>query len=137
MKIDGGCHCRFLTYEAEVDPESAGICHCTDCQSLSGTAFRTGVTAHEDDFRFLSGEPKIYQKTAESGNQRQQVFCPNCGTQIYSTSLGPAGGRSLRLRAGTVTQRDQLPPKRQIWIRSAQSWVGEIDQILKIEKQGN
>ena len=32
MKIDGGCHCGAITYEAEVDPEKTSICHCTDCQ---------------------------------------------------------------------------------------------------------
>lgn len=41
MKIDGRCHCGYITFEAEADPDKAGICHCTDCQSLSGSAFRT------------------------------------------------------------------------------------------------
>ncbi len=41
MRIDGQCHCGGITYEAEVDPATARICHCTDCQVLSGTAFRT------------------------------------------------------------------------------------------------
>lgn len=27
MKIDGGCHCGAITYEAEVDPEKTSICH--------------------------------------------------------------------------------------------------------------
>jgi len=27
MKIDGGCHCGYITYEAEADPEKVGICH--------------------------------------------------------------------------------------------------------------
>jgi hypothetical protein len=39
MKIDGGCHCGYITYEAEADPEKTTICHCTDCQRLSGSAF--------------------------------------------------------------------------------------------------
>jgi hypothetical protein len=30
MKIDGGCHCGYITYEAEADPEKTTICHCTD-----------------------------------------------------------------------------------------------------------
>ena len=38
MKIDGGCHCGAIAYEAEVDPEKTSICHCTDCQQLTGTA---------------------------------------------------------------------------------------------------
>ena len=39
MKIDGGCLCRHITYQAEVDPDKVAICHCTDCQTNSGTAF--------------------------------------------------------------------------------------------------
>jgi hypothetical protein len=41
MKIDRRCHCGYITYEAEIDPEKVMICHCTDCQTLSGPAFRT------------------------------------------------------------------------------------------------
>src|SRR4029453_1097434 len=29
MKIDGGCHCGYITYEAEIDPDKTLICHCT------------------------------------------------------------------------------------------------------------
>ena len=50
MKIDGGYHCGYITYEAEADPEKVGICHCTDCQTLSGSAFRTGIRVASDCF---------------------------------------------------------------------------------------
>jgi hypothetical protein len=45
MKVDGGCHCGSIKFEAEIDPADVGVCHCTDCQSLSGTAFTTYVFA--------------------------------------------------------------------------------------------
>jgi hypothetical protein len=51
MNIDGGCHCGFITYEAEVDPEGTTICHCTDCQTMSGSAFRTVVRTPESAFK--------------------------------------------------------------------------------------
>jgi len=41
MKIDGRCHCGLITYEKEIDPEKVMICHGTDCQTLTGSAFRT------------------------------------------------------------------------------------------------
>jgi hypothetical protein len=82
MKIEGACHCGKIRYEAEIDPAMVTICHCTDCQVLSGSAFRTVVPAPRASFRLLSGQPKIYVKTGDSGNQRTQSFCADCGTPI-------------------------------------------------------
>jgi len=61
MKIDGRCHCGEITFEAEVDPEALRICHCTDCQTLSGSAFRANIPAPAEHFVLLSGTPKTYQ----------------------------------------------------------------------------
>ena len=101
MKCTGRCHCGAITYECEVEPEKAFICHCTDCQTLSGTAFRTVVPVPEADFTLLSGEPKVYVKTGESGNRRQQTFCGNCGTPIYACPDDP-GPKTLNLRLGAL-----------------------------------
>ena len=76
MKIDGRCHCSYITYEAEVDPEKVIICHCADCQTMSGSAFRTIAFVQDDTFKLLSGELKVYVKAAESGSRRGQAFCP-------------------------------------------------------------
>ena len=125
MKIDGGCHCGHITYEAEIDPEMVAICHCTDCQTLSGSAFRTVAPSKEGSFRLLSGELKVYVKIAESGAQRSQAFCPECGTPIYATSVGD-GPKVHGIRVGTIRQRDALAPVRQVWTVSAQQWLPEI-----------
>jgi len=55
MKIDGRCHCGYVTYDAEIDPEKVIICHCRDCQMLSGSAFRTMALSREGTFRLRSG----------------------------------------------------------------------------------
>jgi len=133
MEIDGGCHCGNITYGAEIDPETVGICHCTDCQSLSGSAFRVSVRAAKDGFRLRSGQPKIYVKTAESGNKRAQAFCPECGTAIYASDV--TDPQSFSIRVGTVRQRAELRPKSQGWCRSAQDWVMDLHSIKQFPKQ--
>jgi hypothetical protein len=131
MKIDGGCHCGFIQYEAEIDPDDVLICHCTDCQTLSGSAFRTVVFASEDDFMLRTGQPKVYVKTtAASGSPREQTFCPECGSPIYSAPVGGTS-RRLGLRLGTVRQRDQLPPKFQYFSHSAQAWLDGLTALPK------
>jgi len=129
MRVDGGCHCGFITYEAEVDPDKVLICHCSDCQTLSGAAYRTVVFAPEADFTLLSGTPKVYVKTADSGNRREQTFCPDCGTPIYAAPSGGDGPRILGLRVGAIRQRDALPPKRQYYCRSAQAWASDLSSL--------
>lgn len=108
MRVNGSCHCGAITFDADIDPEKVRICHCTDCQQLSGTAFRVMVPCSESDFHLRTGEPKIYVKMAESGRRRQQAFCGNCGSPIYATSDEPKGARSLGLRIGVLAQDGSL-----------------------------
>jgi hypothetical protein len=133
MKIDGGCHCGAITYEAEVDPEFVSICHCTDCQKLSGTVFRTSIRAANSSFKILTGEPKVYIKIGDSGSRRAQAFCANCGSPIYATAA--EGNAPYNIRVGTVRQRNELVPKVQIWCRSEQQWLPTLGAIRKVEKQ--
>lgn len=132
MKVHGRCHCGEIVYEAEIDPSQVSICHCTDCQTLTATAYRVSVPAKADDLHFFKGPPKIYVKTAESGRQRAQAFCGTCGTPIYSSDIeAPA---LFNLRTGALAERAELKPSRQIWCRSALDWVGELGGMEMREK---
>ena len=135
MQINGSCHCGYITYEAEVDPGKVSICHCTDCQTLTGSAFRVTVPAPAADFRLLSGRPKIYIKTAESGTQRAHGFCPECGTPIYATAV--TDPQVYGIRVGTTRQRAELQPKKQSWCRSALGWSMNIESLPQTPKNAS
>ena len=133
MRVEGGCHCGNITYEAEINPDTVSICHCTDCQTLSGSAYRTNVRTMEGGFKLLTGQPRIYVKTAESGTKRAQAFCPECGSPIYSTSV--TDPKIYGLRVGTIRQRTELRPRTQGWCRSAQAWVMDLSSVTQNPKQ--
>ena len=132
MHIDGGCHCGNVRYEADIEPEKVILCHCTDCQIISGTAFRTVVFVPQSRFTLLSGGLKTYIKTADSGNKRVMAFCPDCGTHLYATSVD-GEDKVLGLRVGTARQRGELRPARQHWCRSALDWVTHLGAIEQVE----
>ena len=135
MKIDGACHCGYITIEGEADPQRTTICHCRDCQTGTGSAFRVTVPVSGTTFR-MKGQPTSYLKTtAESGNPRLQTFCPRCGSPIYSTSPGDEPRPVYTVRVGILRQRDQFMPRRQIWFRSAFPWVTGIGGIQANAKQ--
>jgi hypothetical protein len=129
MKVTGKCHCGKVGFEAEIDPAQVRICHCTDCQTLSGAAYRINVASLPGTFRLTRGSPKTYIKTtADSGNPRSHGFCGDCGTPLWATSPEP-NPPSYGLRVGTLDCRAQLVPTRQGWCRSALPWSMDISGI--------
>lgn len=132
MKIDGGCHCGEIAYEAELDLNKVAICHCSDCQALSGSVYRTVAVVDGDTFKITKGKPKEYVKVGDSGNRRVQAFCGECGSALYACDVGdhPA---AYNLRVGTVRQRAELVPKMEYFCRSALSWLPEVSGTRKFE----
>ena len=133
MKVHGSCHCGRLSYEAEIDPEQVSLCNCTDCQVLTGSAFRLSVPAARAQFQ-LNGQPSIYVKTADSGAKRRHAFCPVCGAPIYACADAP-DPPSFSLRVGGLKERARLAPRKRIWCRSALEWAQNVSGIPGVDLQ--
>ncbi|RVI93582.1 GFA family protein [Sinorhizobium meliloti] len=128
MRIDGSCHCGAITYSADIDPAEVSVCHCTDCQKLTGTVYRVTVSVPISEFHLTGGEPTLYVKTAGNGRKRLQYFCGTCGSPIYTIGEGDAAN-IVGIRAGTIKQFPQLEPRSQIWCSSALPWLGEVEAL--------
>jgi len=97
------------------------------CQAFTGSAFNTGVSVLPADFVLLTGNPKTYVRTTESGKKVLQAFCDNCGSPIYRHSVDNPS--SYRIGLGTIKQRAMFTPARQIWKSSALPWIDTISEI--------
>ncbi|GAB5448776.1 MAG: GFA family protein [Gymnodinialimonas sp.] len=128
MQVDGRCLCGAITYDAVIDPQRCAICHCSDCQLNSGTAFGTIVQVQDRQFHLRSGRLKVYEKIADSGRTRHLSFCPDCGTRLHAQTPSEPDG-FFGLRVGTITQRAALRPRRQVWCGSALPWVFDLTDI--------
>jgi hypothetical protein len=126
MDIDGSCHCGAVTFSARVDPQKVMVCHCADCQVLSGAPFRAVAVAAYDTLK-VQGTTKSYIKVAQSGNRRAQVFCPECATPLWATA--PENPTAVVVRLGCVKQRAQLVPSKQIWHGSALPWLSGLRDV--------
>lgn len=131
MRIQGQCHCGAVNYEAEVEPGTVILCHCSDCQTFAGAPYRAMIRPDPGTFQ-LRGTPVHYPKTADSGAIREQAFCGRCGTHLYARD--PDGGR-LGLRIGAIAERHELgAPSRQLWCESALEWAFDLEQIPRSAK---
>lgn len=127
MHIDGQCHCGAIAYEAGIDPAMVSICHCNACQTLTGSPFRVTVLVERDALRITRGTPKTYVRLGDSGRKRFQQFCGDCGTPLFVHGEDERAKHGIRW--GSITQRKQLKPVRQIWCEEAVDWLGALPDL--------
>ena len=125
MQVSGQCHCGAFSFTALIDPKRILVCHCAVCQQFSGAPFRAVIPTPVSQVQ-VNGSPKLYVKTAASGNRRAQAFCEQCGTHVYATEADEP--KVLNLRVGCIKERAQLAPTVQIWGQSAMPWLDGLSQ---------
>ncbi|MFB2549554.1 GFA family protein [Ensifer soli] len=128
MRVNGRCHCGRVTFSAEVDPEAVGVCHCTDCQSLTGSPFRVTALVPRAALRLTGGTPKLYRKVGDNGRGRRQYFCGDCGAPLFTAGEGDEAD-DCGIRWGAIEERAMLVPRGAIWCRSAVPWLGTIGSL--------
>ena len=127
----GGCLCGQLRYEFTTEPKTVYICHCTECQRVSSSAFGVSVRVIYDNFKITQGETKSIATVADSGRTKIGYFCPECGTRIYNK---PALGDFIIVKSGTLDNPNWFSPIAHIWTQSAQSWFSFADGLPKFNK---
>ena len=116
MTHTGRCFCGAVSYKIDADPLGCRMCWCRDCQYIASGSATVNVLFPAEAVRF-SGEVTLLEKTAESGNTVERGFCPSCGTQLFSRS--PGTDLPIRIRAGTLDDRELMAPRAIIWAASA------------------
>ena len=119
-EIKGGCLCGAVRYTARADPALVGVCHCRDCQKLTGSAFGFLVGLPRAAFE-IEGVLKTFTKPADSGRPIVRRFCPECGSSIVEE---PASRPDLVIvNGGTLDDPTSVTPGIEIYCNRELSWV--------------
>jgi len=90
MRVEGGCYCGELRYQAEGDPALQVQCFCRECQHVTGGDSALLMGMPEAGFSYTQGTPRAYQRSDLEAPVIRE-FCPNCGTHLSSKAPGMAG----------------------------------------------
>ena len=116
-EVTGGCQCGYIRYSIKDTPMRLNICHCTDCQKQSGSAFGMSLVIQPEQLTIVSGTVKEFQTTTDSGRPKTCAFCPECGVRIYNRTSALCS-----IKAGTLDDTSHLKPDAQYWTKSRQHW---------------
>ncbi len=106
-KISGQCLCGEIKFSADTEIKLIANCHCADCRAATGSAFGTNVFVDASAV-VVTGTPKIYTHTADSGADMEKHFCSECGSQLFGRNSNRPG--TLSIRAGVLAQTDLIEP---------------------------
>ena len=119
--LTGGCLCGQLRYTVGGTTRFDGYaCHCTDCQTRTGSAFGLQLSALASDLTVTGVVVEGYH-TQPSGARATIVACRVCLTKLYTTNDRRPG--FVNLRAGTLDDSAAFAPAFHIWTASKQPWV--------------
>lgn len=132
MPMTGGCLCGEVRYRCEEEASLAYLCHCTDCQRVSGSAYSANVFVNAASVHIENGTPQRFRTKADSGRMASRLHCPSCGSAVFSE---PTRYRDcLVIKAGTLDDARQFIPQMHIWCDSAMPWALPDDSLPRHAK---
>lgn len=129
---DGGCQCGSVRYRVEGRPLTLAVCHCTECQRQSGSAFGMSLMVPSETFRLTAGSLSRFTTVCDSGRTKECAFCALCGTRIYHRVLETV----LSIKPGTLDDTSWLDPDAHYWTKRKQPWVAIPEGVRSFEDDG-
>lgn len=137
----GSCPCKTLTYTLLTTPLITHCCHCTYCQSETGSAFALNSVIESYNLRVTSASQPLYahrpSPSSPSGSAHIVAHCPNreCNADVWSHYGGNKA--TVYVKVGTLGEegRRACRPDVHIFVESKVGWVdleGEKKRGVKV-----
>ena len=133
LPLAGGCQCGACRYIVTVAPLTLYVCHCTECQRQSGSAFGLSMPTPRAGFAITAGTPVTWRRAAASGRAVECAACPTCGTRL--AHFPTRNDAIVNVKPGTLDDTRWLRPVGHLWTRSAQPWVEIPAGVIAYEGQ--
>ena len=131
LPLTGGCQCNRIRYRMTGHPVVFYLCHCTECQRHTSSAFGESLRFRREHLDVDPGLACV-RRMSESGKEREGWFCPDCGVRIWH---GTSGSAEINIKAGTLDDPSWLIPAGHIWCRSKQPFIAIAEDELSYAGQ--
>jgi hypothetical protein len=125
-RYTGQCACGAIKFEFDTYPTFVADCYCKDCQKASGGVMATFFGVPTDDFTLLSGTPKKFRYTAQSGKGLDRNFCADCGARVFTTNLDSFPG-TVFVMIGSLDNPQGIKPVLEMFTKRRLDWAKALD----------
>lgn len=119
--FEGRCQCGQVRYRVVGKSVALFVCHCTECQRQSASAFGMALWLANHAKVVLEGELQSWCRTTPGGRQLVGEFCGRCGTRLFHQMKDQVD--LLSIKPGTLDTALDAEPVAHIWMSRARSWV--------------
>jgi hypothetical protein len=133
IPYEGACLCSAVRYRVNEAPLNCYVCHCTDCQRRTGSAFAISLFVRRKAVEVVQGTTTAYAAQLADGRSKQGQCCALCATRLWGE---PAKAPHIAvIQPGTLDNPTQFQPFAHVWTRSAQPWFVMPLDVLVYERQ--
>ncbi|WPH03069.1 Hypothetical protein R9X50_00594300 [Acrodontium crateriforme] len=119
------CLCGAVSVTVSGVDKGAVLCHCTNCQKSSGSAFMHNYRFMKSDIKVHKGEDKIREFKDTNTKSRATLlrhFCSVCGSPLY---VKPLAFEDLTI-VHCSSAGDRTQPQFELFEENKHSWIGKL-----------
>ena len=127
--INGSCLCGQVTFQMDDDFRTYNLCHCSQCQKISGSAHMSNLFTRPQNIEWLSGQDHIVRYDVP-GRQIRSEFCDKCGSPVpYITH----SEQNLIVPAGALESAPSMSPEQVIFWHERMEWYEDVEKVDKFD----
>lgn len=124
----GACQCGAVTYRVSGESINCFVCHCSQCQKQSASAFGMALWIANYRLSCDSSDLRSWSRRTPGGQDIVADFCGRCGSRLFHRQSTRT--QMISIKPGTLDSAGSLRPVAHIWTALAQSWVVIPDDCL-------
>jgi len=128
----GGCSCGAVTYRLTDAPMIVHCCHCSWCQTETGSAFVINAVIERGRLE-VEGDPDAVMTPSASGKGQEIFRCTECRVALWS-HYSSAGRKAAFVRVGTMEHPGDCAPDVHIFTSTKLPWVTLSDGVPAFEE---
>lgn len=117
-KISGSCLCEKVSFECNNSFEQFYLCHCIQCQKITGSAHASNLFTQPTNISWLQGQ-ELVKRFNVPGRTISNAFCTECGSGVPYLS---SSGKALIIPAGCLDGLPNIEPQNNIFYAEKAQW---------------